>query len=157
MPDIDSPLKTAPSIARAEAGEHLMPVRNEEGNLPRAYDEVTAVMAPLPYDYEVLLIDNDSVDRTGELAAEICQRDARWRYIKFSRNFTVEGSLAAGYRFARGDAAIVLFGDLQDPPSLIADFLRKWEQGYEVVYGMLRRRLGIRSGKRGRRGCCIES
>ena len=96
-----------------------MPVRNEEGNLPRAYDEVTAAIAALPYDYEVLIIDNDSVDRTAQLAAEICQRDARWRYIKFSRNFTVEASLAAGYRFARGDAAIVLFGDLQDPPSLI--------------------------------------
>jgi len=143
MPDIDSPLKTAPGAARArKLVSILMPVRNEEGNLPRAYDEVTSVMAPLPYDYEVLLIDNDSVDRTGELAAEICQRDARWRYIKFSRNFTVEGSLAAGYRFARGDAAIVLFGDLQDPPSLIAEFLRKWEEGYEVVYGMIRRREG---------------
>ena len=119
-----------------------MPVRNEEGNLPRAYDEVTALMAPLPYDYEVLLIDNDSNDRTGELSAELCQRDERWRYIKFSRNFTVEASLAAGYRFAQGDAAIVLFGDLQDPPELMADFLRKWEDGYEVVYGMIRRREG---------------
>ncbi|HEX4000568.1 MAG TPA: glycosyltransferase family 2 protein [Pirellulales bacterium] len=120
----------------------IMPVRNEEGNLPRAYDEVTALMAPLPYDYEVLLIDNDSSDRTGELAAELCNRDARWRYIKFSRNFTVEASLAAGYRFARGDAAVVLFGDLQDPPALVAEFLRKWEEGNEVVYGVIRRRDG---------------
>jgi len=133
-------------VARTAAARKLvsiiMPVRNEEGNLPRAYDEVTALMASLPYDYEVLLIDNDSIDRTGELSAELCQRDARWRYIKFSRNFTVEASLAAGYRFARGDAAIVLFGDLQDPPELIAEFLRKWEEGHEVVYGIVRRREG---------------
>jgi polyisoprenyl-phosphate glycosyltransferase len=143
MPDVDSPLKPAPRSAGArKLVSIIVPVRNEEGNLPRAYDEVTALMASLPYDYEVLLIDNDSIDRTGELSAEICERDARWRYIKFSRNFTVEASLAAGYRFARGDAAIVLFGDLQDPPSLIADFLRKWEEGYEVVYGMIRRREG---------------
>ncbi len=120
----------------------IVPVRNEEENLPRAYDEVTAVMAGLDYDYEVILIDNDSVDRTGLLAAELCARDNRWRYVKFSRNFTVEASLAAGYRFARGDAAIVLFGDLQDPPAMIADFLRKWEEGYEVVYGVIRHRHG---------------
>jgi dolichol-phosphate mannosyltransferase len=119
-----------------------MPVRNEEGNLSRAYDEVTALMATLPYEYEVLVIDNDSTDRTGELTAEICSRDARWRYIKFSRNFTVEASLAAGYRFARGDAAVVLFGDLQDPPALIADFVAKWEEGFEVVYGVIRHRHG---------------
>jgi dolichol-phosphate mannosyltransferase len=143
MPDAESPLRKSPSAAAArKLVSIIMPVRNEEGNLPRAYDELTALMAALPYDYEVLLIDNDSVDRTGQLSAELCARDARWRYIKFSRNFTVEASLAAGYRFARGNAAIVLFGDLQDPPALIAEFLRKWEEGNEVVYGVIRRRDG---------------
>ncbi len=130
------------SVAARKLVSIIMPVRNEEANLPRAYDEVSAVMASLPYDYEVLIIDNDSVDRTAQLSADLCQRDARWRYIKFSRNFTVESSLAAGYRFARGDAAIVLFGDLQDPPGLIAEFLRRWEEGNEVVYGVIRRRDG---------------
>jgi dolichol-phosphate mannosyltransferase len=120
----------------------IMPVRNEEGNLPRAYDEVSAVMAGLPYDYEVILIDNDSGDRTGLIAADLCNRDVRWRYVKFSRNFTVEASLAAGYRFTRGDAAIVLFGDLQDPPTLIQEFLQKWEAGHEIVYGVIRHRTG---------------
>lgn len=120
----------------------IMPVRNEEGNLARAYDEVSAVMAALPYDYEVVLIDNDSSDGTPLIAADLCQRDCRWRYVKFSRNFTVEASLAAGYRYVRGDAAVVLFGDLQDPPALIADFLEKWEEGNEIVYGVIRHRHG---------------
>lgn len=120
----------------------IMPVRNEEGNLARAHAEVAAAMAPLPFDYEVLLIDNDSHDRTGALAAEICRRDSRWRYLKFSRNFTVEGSLAAGFRFAQGDAAIVLFGDLQDPPELIGRFLETWQAGSDVVYGVVRQRGG---------------
>ena len=120
----------------------IMPVRNEEGNLSAAYDEVTAVMAGLPYDYEVILIDNDSSDATPLVAADLCRRDDRWRYVKFSRNFTVEASLAAGYRFARGDAAVVLFGDLQDPPALIAEFLKKWEEGFEIVYGVIRHRHG---------------
>ena len=120
----------------------VMPAMNEEANLPRAYDEVTQVMAGLPYDYEVLVIDNASTDRTGENAVALSERDPRWRYVRFSRNFSVEISIAAGLRFARGDAAMVIFSDLQDPPKLIPDFLRKWEEGYDVVYGQVRSRQG---------------
>jgi dolichol-phosphate mannosyltransferase len=120
----------------------IVPAMNEEGNLPRAYDEVTRVMADLPYDYEVLVIDNASTDRTGDLAAELAARDPRWRYVRFSRNFSVEISIAAGLRFARGDAAMILFSDLQDPPQLIPDFVRKWEEGHDVVYGQVRSRQG---------------
>jgi dolichol-phosphate mannosyltransferase len=120
----------------------IMPARNEEQNLPAAYEQVTAVASKLGSDYEVIVIDNDSSDRTGEVAAGLCQRDPRWRYLKFSRNFHVEISIAAGLRFARGDAAIVLFSDLQDPPELIPEFVRKYEEGYDVVYGVLRARHG---------------
>lgn len=118
----------------------IMPARNEEQNLPRAYEEVTAVMRRLDHDYEVLVIDNDSGDGTGGVALQICDRDDRWRYLKFSRNFHVEGSLAAGFRYARGDAVIVLFSDLQDPPELIPEFVAKWEEGNDVVYGVVRHR-----------------
>ncbi len=120
----------------------IVPVRNEEGNLQRAYDEIAAAMAPLPYDYEVLVIDNASTDSSRSLAAELCARDERWRYIRFSRNFGLEASLAAGFRLANGDAAMVLFGDLQDPPALIGQFTKKWEEGFDVVYGVIRRRTG---------------
>jgi polyisoprenyl-phosphate glycosyltransferase len=120
----------------------IMPVRNEEGNLLRAYDEVSAVMADLPYDYEVIVVDNDSNDGSGSLAANLCARDARWRYVRFGRDFGLEASLAAGFRLARGDAAITVFGDLQDPPKLIGEFLEKWEEGFDVVYGVIRRRTG---------------
>jgi glycosyltransferase involved in cell wall biosynthesis len=118
----------------------LMPARNEEANLPRAYAEVTSVMAPLAYGYEVLLIDNASTDGTATVAAELCERDRRWKYLRFSRNFTVEASMAAGLHFARGDATLVLFSDLQDPPDLIPQFLEKFSEGYDVVYGVLRLR-----------------
>lgn len=120
----------------------VVPARNEEANLPRAYDELTAVLGRLPCDYEVLVIDNASTDRTGELAAEICARDGRWRYLRFSRNFHVEASITAGLYYARGDAAVVVFSDLQDPPELIPEFVRRWREGFDVVYGVVRGRAG---------------
>ena len=118
-----------------------MPARNEEGNLPRAYDEVTAVFANLPqYDYEVIVIDNASRDRTGEIAREFCARDPRWKYVRFSRDFGGETSLTVGMRLAKGDAVINLFSDLQDPTERIPDFIAKWEEGYDVVSGILQDR-----------------
>jgi glycosyltransferase involved in cell wall biosynthesis len=118
----------------------LVPARNEQGNLPRVFDEVSAVFAGLPYDYEVVLLDNASTDETPQIAREFCRRDPRWRYLRLSRDFSVEGSLAAGLRAAQGDAAIVLFSDLQDPPACIPEFLARWEDGYDVVYGVLENR-----------------
>jgi dolichol-phosphate mannosyltransferase len=120
----------------------VMPARNEEGNLRAAYVQVSAAMQSLDLDYEVIIIDNDSNDRTAELANELCQSDTRWRYLKFTRNFQVEVSISAGLRCAKGDAALILFSDLQDPPAVIPNFVRKWEEGYDVVYGVVRDRQG---------------
>jgi len=118
-----------------------MPARNEEGNLPRAYDEVTEVFSKLPqYDYEVIIIDNASTDRTGEIGRELCAKDPRWKYVRFSRNFGGETSITVGMRLAKGDAVINLFSDLQDPTDRIPDFIAKWEEGYDVVSGILQDR-----------------
>ena len=67
----------------------------------------------------ILVVDNASTDGTRALAEDICQGDARWRYLRFSRDFGVETSMLAGLRASRGDATVVLFSDLQDPPELI--------------------------------------
>lgn len=116
----------------------VMPARNEEGNLPRAYEEIAAAMARIPaYDYEVLVIDNASTDRTPDVARELCARDPRWKYVRFSRNFGGETSITVGMRLARGDAVINLFSDLQDPPDRIPDFVAKWEEGFDVVSGII--------------------
>ena len=120
----------------------VVPAFNEEESIPRLERELLAVVNALPYRFEFLIVDNHSTDGTSALAKALCERDPRWRYLRFSRNFTVEMSITAGYRFASGDAIIVLYSDLQDPPDVIPLFLEKWREGYDVVYGVRTRRPG---------------
>jgi polyisoprenyl-phosphate glycosyltransferase len=120
----------------------IVPARNEERNIARLESELNAATKGLPYRFEFIIIDNSSKDRTGAMVKAICARDSRWKYIRFSRNFTVEGSIAAGYHYASGDAMIVLYSDLQEPPDMIPVFLSKWKEGYDVVYGVHTARHG---------------
>jgi glycosyltransferase involved in cell wall biosynthesis len=134
----------------------VIPAFNEEGNIERVEREVLASIEGLPYRFEFILVDNASDDATGELAKRICARDPRWKYIRFSRTFDLEMSITAGYEYANGDAIIVVYSDLQEPPEKIPEFIEKWEQGYDVVYGVHVRRHGERafrtwSGKLGYR------
>jgi len=114
----------------------IIPARNEEGNIERLEQELLAVVDSMSFDFEFIVIDNASTDQTGKRVKEICDRDARWKYYRFSRNFTVEMSLTAGYHEAHGDAIVVLYSDLQDPPEVIPRFIEKWKEGYDVVYGV---------------------
>jgi dolichol-phosphate mannosyltransferase len=124
-------------MARREALISIViPAFNEEGNIARLERELLAAVIPLPYSFEFIVIDNGSTDRTGELVKEICARDSRWKYLRFSRNFTVEMSITAGYHYAAGEAIVVLYSDLQDPPDVIPKLIEKWLEGYDVVYGV---------------------
>lgn len=120
----------------------IIPALNEEENISTLHKELTQVCAPLPYQFEFIVIDNCSTDKTGFLLKEICRNDFNWKYIRFSRTFLPEASLAAGYHMACGEALITIFSDLQEPPSLIPDMLEKWQQGYDVVYGVHTQREG---------------
>jgi dolichol-phosphate mannosyltransferase len=116
----------------------IIPAYNEQDNLPELFERVGAVARDQKaYDFEFLIVDNCSTDRTEDIVTAQCREDSRWKYIRFSRNFGAEVSLAAGLKYARGDAAILLFSDLQEPPEYIPDFLAKWQEGYDVVYGTL--------------------
>jgi len=119
-----------------------VPVYNEEGNIRPLYERVRSAMAGLAdrYDFELLFTDNHSEDATFERIAEIALHDPRVRALRFSRNFGFQRSIMTNYRNARGDVAVQLDADLQDPPELIAEFLRYWEAGYKVVYGIRRAR-----------------
>jgi polyisoprenyl-phosphate glycosyltransferase len=114
----------------------VIPALNEEDNIGPLESELEESLRGLEYDFEFIVIDNGSTDGTERAVRALCARDGRWKYIRFSRNFGVESSITAGYRVAAGDAIVVLYSDLQDPPQLIPEFLRKWSEGYDVVYGV---------------------
>ncbi|MGO4389120.1 glycosyltransferase family 2 protein [Microvirga sp. 2YAF29] len=119
-----------------------VPVYNEELNIEPFHQRVSSVIDGLAdrYRFEILFTDNHSTDTTFERLAELSRRDHRVRVIRFSRNFGFQRSILTNYMNARGEAAIQLDVDLQDPPELIEDFLRHWEEGYKVVYGIRRER-----------------
>jgi glycosyltransferase involved in cell wall biosynthesis len=111
---------------------------NEKENIVECCDEVRRVMGTLPeYDFELIVCDNDSTDGTLELLREIAARDKRVKVIANSRNFGAARSAFNGLVATRGDAVIfAISADLQDPPSLIPEFVNKWKEGYQVVYGI---------------------
>jgi dolichol-phosphate mannosyltransferase len=119
-----------------------IPVYNEEDNIPKLHQRLNDVLKQLEskYLFECIILDNRSSDKTITIAKDICFKDNRWRYIRYSRNFGSEASLLAGLDFANGDVVINLFSDLQDPPELIPKLLEKFELGYDVVYGVVRKR-----------------
>ena len=107
---------------------------NEEENVEPLYEAVKAIFAQLPqYEYEHILIDNASKDRTAERLRAIAARDRNVKVILNARNFGHIRSPYHGYLQARGDAVIGMASDFQEPPELIPEFLRKWEEGYRIV------------------------
>jgi dolichol-phosphate mannosyltransferase len=92
------------------------------------------------YDFEAIIVENGSADDTYEKLLAIRAADPRFKIVRLSRNFDMEGGMTAGLTFAKGDAAIIMSADLQDPPEMIPAFLEKWEQGFENVYGVITRR-----------------
>jgi dolichol-phosphate mannosyltransferase len=120
----------------------IVPAYNEEDNLPAAIQRLSAVILGLQdrYTFEVIVLDNASRDRTRELALAQCRVDPRWKYLRYSRNFGVESSMLAGIDHATGDAIINVFSDMQDPPEQIPRMIALWEQGAEIVYGLVQER-----------------
>ena len=115
----------------------LTPCYNEEGNVREVYQQVKAVMQTLPgYDYEHLFIDNASKDGTVAILRELAAADKRVKVIVNTRNFGQVRSPYHAFLQARGDAVMSCVADLQDPPELIPQFVRKWEEGYKVVIGV---------------------
>ena len=112
---------------------------NEEGNVREVYEQVKAAMETVPsYDFEHLFIDNASTDKTVDILRELAATDKRVKVIVNTRNFGQVRSPYHAFLQARGDAVISCVADLQDPPELIPQFVKKWEEGFKVVIGVKR-------------------
>lgn len=111
----------------------VVPVFNEEENIHEFYRRLTQVMAPLPYDYEILFIDDGSKDRTSQLIWELAEKDPNVQGYVFARNFGHQLALTCGLDQSTGDAVISMDGDLQHPPEMVPELLKKWEEGFEIV------------------------
>lgn len=111
----------------------VTPCYNEEENIDELYQRIAAVMAALPYDYEHICIDNASTDSTVRKIKDIAARDKRVKLIVNARNFGHIKSPYYGILQSRGDACILIASDLQDPPEMIPEFIKKWEEGYKTV------------------------
>lgn len=114
----------------------LVPCYNEQDSLPALSDALKSLMGQLPqYDWEVLLVNDGSKDNTISIIKEIRKEDKRFCYVDLSRNFGKENAMLAGFDYATGDAVVIMDADLQHPPSVIPEMLKKWEEGYDDVYG----------------------
>lgn len=115
----------------------VIPVYNEENNVKRAYDAIVAELSRrTDIDFEIIFTDNHSEDKTFPLLQEIAAADSRVAVQRFARNFGFNRSILSGYRVARGDAAIQIDCDLEDPPAVFHDFIDLWQKGHDVVVGV---------------------
>jgi len=114
----------------------VIPVYNEAANLPLLYKELLRHTQRLPYQFEVIFVDDGSVDESARIIRGLADSDPDVRAIEFARNFGKEAAVSAGLHAAAGEAVIVMDADLQMPPRLLGDFIAQWEDGADIVVGV---------------------
>lgn len=120
----------------------VAPVFNEEQSLEPYYQRLKEVLTPYPKEMEIIFINDGSTDRSLDIIRELRKKDSRVKVINFTRNFGHQSAIKAGIDFARGEALIIMDTDLQDAPEVVPQFISKWEEGYDVVYAVRKRREG---------------
>ena len=121
----------------------IIPAYNEEESMPYLYERLNKLMEDMTqYEFEILFVNDGSKDKTLEKIKEFREKDERYCYVNFSRNFGKEVAMIAGLDYATGDAVIFMDADLQDPPELIPELVKYWEEGYDDVYARRRTRAG---------------
>jgi len=120
----------------------VIPAFNEEEVIRESYKRLKQVMDKADGPYELIFVNDGSVDRTFEIIKEICKQDKNVKLINFSRNFGHQPAITAGMDNATGQAVVVIDADLQDPPEVILEMIKKWKEGYDVVYGKRIKRKG---------------
>ncbi|MBX3314990.1 MAG: glycosyltransferase family 2 protein [Actinobacteria bacterium] len=120
----------------------VIPVLDERETLPALADRLAPVLDELGGDCEVVLVDDGSTDGSFDVMRELHERDPRFRALRLSRNFGHQPAITAGLEHASGQAVIIMDGDLQDPPEVAIDLVRKWREGFDVVYAVRDERDG---------------
>lgn len=122
----------------------VIPMYYEEKVADECYKRVKENLEKLSnYTYEIIFVNDGSKDKTLEIIEKIAQKDEKVKIISFSRNFGHQAAVTAGLKEVTGDAIVIIDADLQDPPELIGEMIKKWEEGYEVIYG----KRGVRKGE----------
>jgi len=112
----------------------------DAGSVREFYRRLTEILPSLTPNYEIIYVNDASPDDAGEILAELADRDRRLVVVNHTRNFGSQSAFLSGMRVARGDAVVLMDGDLQDPPSVIPQLVDKWLEGYDIVYGVRVRR-----------------
>ena len=121
----------------------IIPAYNEEESLPYLYERMTKLVDTIEnYEFEILFVNDGSKDKTLEIIKDFRKKDKRFSYINLSRNFGKETEMIAGLDYATGDAVVFMDADLQDPPELLPELIKYWEEGYDDVYAKRRTREG---------------
>ena len=120
----------------------IVPVFNEQEAIGASFERMYAAMCALPYDFEIIYINDGSRDATMKSLRQIAVSHEGVKVISFSRNFGHQLAVTAGMDEATGDALVIIDADLQDPPEVIADLVRAWENGADIAYGKRLKREG---------------
>jgi polyisoprenyl-phosphate glycosyltransferase len=122
----------------------VIPAYNEEDVLDELNRRLKEIMdSNTDYEFEVIIVENGSQDSSFDKLVQINKEDTRFKILKLSKNFGCDGGITAGLKYAKGDVAVIMNADLQDPPEMIPQFIQKWEEGYEIIYGIIQKREGV--------------
>jgi glycosyltransferase involved in cell wall biosynthesis len=120
----------------------IAPIHNEESNINLFYDRVSAVLDQTDLDWRILFINDGSSDNSQQILDDLSKNNNRIQLLSFTRNFGKESAITAGLDYAHSDAVIPIDTDLQDPPELMLDMIKYWQQGFDIVYAKRRDRAG---------------
>lgn len=126
----------------------VVPAFNEEEAMEQSFERTYRAMSSIGYPFEIIYIDDGSRDRTWEIISRLAREHDEVRALRFSRNFGHQLAVTAGMDEAKGDAVIIMDADLQDPPEVIADMVKAWEQGADIAYGKRMHRKGETAAKK---------
>ena len=130
------------SMAERPTLSLVIPIFNEEETIPTLHARLSAFLGSLGETWEVVFVNDGSVDSSHRLLSELAAQEPRYRVVSFSRNFGHQIAITAGVDYAEGQAVVVMDADLQDPPEVVAEMLAQWRLGYEVVYAVRSKRHG---------------